>query len=224
MDTQSLILDVFSPLAGRRILDVGCGSGALAKLLVDHGAFPTGIDPSEAAIEQARRKVPTAQFLKASALDIPLPSASLDGAVFSNSLHHVPDPRGALREAGRVVRAGSRILIIEPLAHGSFFEVLRHVEDETAVRSAAQAALADAIAEREFLCERDIVFERAERFDSIEPFLARVVAVDRDRATAIAANRSRIEASFARHAELDIDGGLVLRQPLRAWVLTFAGS
>ena len=222
MDPLSLIVEVFDPVAGRHILDVGCGSGALTRALVDRGAVVTGVEPGDAAIALARRKVPEARFLQVSALAIPLPSDSVDGAVFLNSLHHVPDPRGALREAGRVVRMGSRLVVIEPLASGSFFDVLRHIEDETTIRGAAQTALAEAVTEGEFHCERDFVFDRAEVFETLESFLARVVAVDPDRQVAVDANRHRIEESFQRHAERDADGRHVLRQPLRAHVLTCA--
>ena len=50
MDTLSLVLDAFAPIAGRRLLDVGCGPGAMAAALAGHGARMTGIDPGEAAL------------------------------------------------------------------------------------------------------------------------------------------------------------------------------
>ncbi|MFC6050724.1 class I SAM-dependent methyltransferase, partial [Methylobacterium hispanicum] len=53
MDTLSLVLETFAPIEGRRILDIGCGSGVLARALAERGAAVTGIDPGQAAIRAA---------------------------------------------------------------------------------------------------------------------------------------------------------------------------
>src|SRR5881398_1102370 len=62
MDALSLIRDALAPLPGKRILDLGCGPGTLAKRLAEDGAAVTGIDPGEAALARARAAVPAAQF------------------------------------------------------------------------------------------------------------------------------------------------------------------
>ncbi|KAB1074627.1 class I SAM-dependent methyltransferase [Methylobacterium planeticum] len=219
MDTLSLILDTFEPLAGRRLLDIGCGSGTLAKALAARGATVTGIDPNPEAIAAAAAAVPAGRFEVAGANALPFPSASLDGAVFLNALHHVPDALAALWEAARVVRPGAAILVIEPLAEGSFFTALRPVEDETAVRHAAQAALAAAIASGQFACRRDLTFARRESFATLEHFLDRVLAVDPARADAVRRRRTEIGAIFSDVAERDAEGRFALTQPLRAQVL-----
>ena len=220
MSALSLILEAFDPVADRHIADLGCGAGALSKALVEHGARVTGIDPNAAALAAARNRVPSATFLTGSADAVPLPAGSVDGVVFLNSLHHVPDPGAALHEAARIARPGAPVVVVEPLARGSFFEVLRLVEDETAVRAEAQAALARAIEQRTFVCTRELVFERVETFDALEPFLARVVAVDPERAQSVEANRDAIARAFAQAGERDARGNHLLRQPLQLHVLT----
>ena len=219
MNALSLILDSLAPLAGRSILDIGCGAGTLAKALAGHGAIVTGVDPNPEALAAARAAVTGATFVIGSAEALPVPDASQDGAGMLNSLHHVPSPAVALREAARVLRPGCSLVVVEPVAAGSSFEVLRPVDDETAVRAAAQDAIAAAVTEGAFICVRDIGFERLERFADLEGLLARIVAVDPARASAIAARRPEIETIFARVAEREPDGRFVLRQPLHAHVL-----
>ncbi|WP_336490462.1 class I SAM-dependent methyltransferase [Methylobacterium nigriterrae] len=222
MDTLSLILDVFGPLGGRRLLDVGCGPGALARALAARGAEVTGIDPNPDAIAAAAASVPTGRFATAAAGALPFPDAGFDGAVFLNSLHHIPDPHAALREAARVVRPDHPIVVVEPLADGTFFSALRPVEDETAVRLEAQEAVRAAVGSGAFASRRDVTFARSETFESVDAFLARVVAVDPARADAIRLRRPEIEAAFEAAAERDAAGLFLLVQPLRAQVLVAA--
>ncbi len=219
MDALSLILEALEPLAGRHVVDIGCGAGHLAKTLVARGAVATGVDPNGDAVAAARRAVPGASFLEAFAEDLPLPDGGATGAVFLNSLHHASDPGAALREAGRVLRRGAPIIVVEPLARGTYFDVLRLVDDETAVRTAAQDALARAIGDGALGCVRDETFERVSRFTSLDDFLHRAAAVDPERAAAIDARRPAIAEVFERVAGKDGAGRFLLRQPLRFQVL-----
>ncbi len=222
MDTLSLILETFAPIDGRRILDVGCGPGVLAKALAGRGAVVTGIDPGEAAIRDAASRVPEARFERASAEALPFRDGSFDGAVFLNALHHVPEPGAALAEAARVVGPGRPVVVVEPLAAGSSFAALRPIEDETAIRAAAQEAIAAAVASGAFTCARDVTFERHETFADLAAFLARVTAVDPARRVAIEADPATIRAAFEA-AAARVEGGYELTQPLRANVLVPAG-
>lgn len=219
MDALTLIRDAFSPLSGKALLDIGCGSGSLTKSLTEAGATVTGIDPSEEALAKARGLVPAARFEVATGEALPFSDGSFDGAVLLNSLHHVPDPRRALAEAARVLKAGCRVVVVEPLASGTFFDALKPIEDETEIRAAAQAAIADALAEGRFACERDVVLDRRESFSDIEAFFARVTAVDPARAAAIRDRRAIVEAAFVGAAEAGPDGRFALVQPLRIHVL-----
>lgn len=219
MDALTLIRDSFAPLAGKRILDIGCGPGTLARRLVDAGARVTGIDPGAAVLARARDTVPEARFEAASGEALPFPAASFDGAVMLNSLHHVPDPAAALAEAARVLVPRGRLVVVEPLAEGSFFDALRPIEDETAVRASAQDAIAAARARGAYTCLRDVTVAREERFDSLDAFLARVSAVDPAREATIREQRPVVEAAFLAAAAREADGRFGLVQPLRIQVL-----
>lgn len=219
MDALTLIRETFAPLPGKRILDIGCGTGTLAKRLNQDGAVVTGIDPGAAALEQARAAVPEARFEAATGEALPFPDGSFDGAVMLNALHHVPDPAAALVEAARVLGPGECLVVVEPLASGSFFEALQPIEDETAVRAAAQEAIAAALARGTLACRRDVTVERRESFADLDAFLKRVCAVDPARAATVEARRPVVEAAFAAAADREADGRYGLVQPLRIHVL-----
>lgn len=220
-DAMSVIEGAFAPLSGRRLLDVGCGAGALVRSLSARGASVAGIDPNPEALAIAREAVPEGTFYVARAEALPFADASFDGAVFLNSLHHVPKPvmHRALREAARVVGPAGPIVVVEPLAEGSFFLSLRPVEDETEVRNAAQETLRRALEGGAFEQLRRVDYLRRERFEDLEQFLSHVVAVDPAREATVAGRRPEVEAAFGRHAQAAAEGGMVLEQPMRAHIL-----
>lgn len=220
-DAMSIIAATFVPLAGSRILDIGCGKGALARSLSDRGARVVGVDPNLEALEAARKSVPTGAFCRADAEEMPFANQSFDGAIFLNSLHHVPKPamRRALREADRVVKATVPIVIIEPLAEGPLFSVLRLVEDETDVRAAAQGAIEEALASGSFEKLDRVDYLRREYFAGLDEFLTHALSVEPERAIVVEERRSEIEAAFRHHARVAADGRASLEQPMRAHVL-----
>src|SRR5829696_3290505 len=135
----------------------------------------TGVDPSEDAIAQAAANAPAASFRVAWAEDLPFEDHSFDGAVFLNSLHHIPGMRDALSEAARVVGASGSVVVVEPLPSGSFFAAFLPVEDERAVRSEAQRMIDLAVvAEGVFRLVRTVEYDRRETFADLDQFLERV--------------------------------------------------
>jgi SAM-dependent methyltransferase len=220
-DAMSVIEAALVPLAGKHVLDIGCGGGVLARSLSDRGARVAGVDPNGGALALARQAVPGGTFYQGGAEAMPFADSSFDGAIFLNSLHHVSKlaMHQALREAARVTKPAGPIVVIEPLAAGSFFSVLRTVEDETAVRAAAQEAIAEAIesGSLEQLDRGDYL--RREHFADLNEFLVRVVAAEPARATAVEERRPEIEAAFRRYGRIAADGRMALDQPMRAHVL-----
>lgn len=136
--------------AGSRVLDVGCGDGKFTRVLATLFAKVDGIDVNAAKIEQAQANLAgtgsAIAFRAGSAENLPYPDRSFDVVVFSNSLHHIPDMRGALRQAARVLVSGGLLYVMEPVPAGSYFEAMKLLEDETAVRTAAYRAIGEALA------------------------------------------------------------------------------
>ena len=98
--------------AGRRWLDVGCGTGALCAAIVDHCAPSSvaGVEPSEGFLRTAREHLAGRALLhRGSATGIPLDAASVDVVVSGLVLNFVPDQRAALAEMARVTGSGGTI-------------------------------------------------------------------------------------------------------------------
>jgi SAM-dependent methyltransferase len=202
----------------RDILDVGCGEGLLVRRLASAGARVVGLDPSAVALERARRAEPSGpstRFVEGTAEALPFPEMSFDVVVFFNSLHHVPleSMDASLAEAARVLRPNGVLYVQEPLAEGSFFELLLLVEDETRVRGAAQEALGRAL-ERDFveLDRRDVLL--SVRHDDFEAFRDRMLTVEPARAAAFGEHQAALHASFARLGR-EAEGGHQFEQPFR---------
>jgi SAM-dependent methyltransferase len=107
-----LFLSWLSIPAGRRWLDVGCGTGALCAAIVDHcsPSSVTGVEPSEGFLTAARRHLAGRAVLhRGSATGIPLDDASVDVVVSGLVLNFVSDQGAALAEMARVTRSGGTI-------------------------------------------------------------------------------------------------------------------
>src|SRR6516165_10823298 len=106
------MLALAADVAGRRILDAGCGSGPLFAALRGLGAIVTGFDKSAGMVELARRRLGDGADLLVAELGSPLPfpDDTFDDVTASLVLHYLEDWGPALAELRRVLKPGGRLI------------------------------------------------------------------------------------------------------------------
>lgn len=103
------LLELLAPVTGERILDLGCGTGALAAAIAERGTEVLGIDSSPEMVEQARRRYRELRFEVADGRDFSFPWQF--DAVFSNAaLHWMSPPERVVESVWRALRPGGRLV------------------------------------------------------------------------------------------------------------------
>jgi len=104
-------------VAGKDVLDAGCGTGIFSVIFAKNGAGSvTGIDISEGSLETAkslkdRFDLETVRFQREDMLDLPFADESFDIVWAWGTVHHTTDPFGAIEELIRVLKRGGSLLL-----------------------------------------------------------------------------------------------------------------
>jgi SAM-dependent methyltransferase len=153
-------VEAVNPTAGQRVLDVGCGPGALTRLLVGRlgAAGVVAVDPSEAFVEAARARLPDGlDVRRASAGELPFADDTFDAAVAQLVVQFMPDPVAGLREMARVTKPGGVVAAcvwdnaggagpLSPLWRAAQ-ELVSAVRDESGVAGAREGDLVELASE-----------------------------------------------------------------------------
>ena len=106
----------FTKAAGMKVLEIGCGLGTDGAQFAKAGAYYTGVDLTEAAVELARKRFELfnlpGKFKTADAENLEFADASFDLVYSHGVLHHTPDTDRAVKEIHRVLRPGGRAVIM----------------------------------------------------------------------------------------------------------------
>lgn len=215
--SKEVIEELLLPVDGAVVVDVGCGDGALARMLTRRGAHVTGIEVSPRALSRAMtaEAVNDERYMQGLAEDLPMKNRSTDIVVFFNSLHHV-DASGlpkALKEAARVLKHGGRLYVSEPLAEGPYFELMKPAHDETQVRARAQDILRQA-PEFGLLLEKTLTHVDAISFPDFRAFHDRITAINPNTRGRFLENEDEIRTLFDRLGHKG-DHGWTFEQPTR---------
>lgn len=222
-DTADFLLHRLRKCNARRVLDIGCGDGGICATLARQGFQMTGIDPSPAALAAAGARGLTADFILGRAEALPPGLGPFDAALFVNALHHVaPEAmQDALRAALSCLAPEGVLIVVEPLPTGSFFRVLRPIEDETEARKAATRAVEALLAAHLAIVCDVSRWTRESRFGGFGDFIARLEQVDPARGEAIRRKTAAVSRDWRDNIQMQ-EGMAVLHQPMICWTLARA--
>ncbi|MFN9457349.1 MAG: metalloregulator ArsR/SmtB family transcription factor [Acidobacteriota bacterium] len=115
-----MLLKLLPPMG---IADLGAGEGTLSLLLAQRAERVIAVDNSEKMVaygREAARKAGVAniEYRVGDLEELPLADASVDLALFSQSLHHALHPPDAIREAARILKPGGRVAVLDLRRHG----------------------------------------------------------------------------------------------------------
>jgi 2-polyprenyl-3-methyl-5-hydroxy-6-metoxy-1,4-benzoquinol methylase len=112
------VLDALDAQFGEQILEIGCGSGAYTRKLVERGAEVTATEVAPGPLAQARRNLgplaAEADLRIEDAQHLSLPDARFDKVLLSEVIEHVPEPDRTIAEAARVLRPGGLLVVSTP--------------------------------------------------------------------------------------------------------------
>ena len=149
------LADFASVVSGQRVLDVGCGPGALTAELVrriGYGAV-SAVDPSESFVAAARARHPGVDVRVAAAEELPYADASFDAAVAQLVVHFMRDPVRGVGEMARVTRRDGLVAACvwdfggERAPLSAFWQAARELDSDVADESALAGARAGHLAE-----------------------------------------------------------------------------
>ncbi len=114
-DRLSWTLNTFLPPADPgKVLEIGCGDGAMLQLLKDRKVDAVGVDASATGIDRCAAAGLRAQCLDVSTEGLPFPDDSFDLIISLETFEHLMNPYYALQEVHRTLRSGGRFLCSVP--------------------------------------------------------------------------------------------------------------
>ena len=225
IDDELNLLAALVPLAGQRIVELGCGNAHLARTLL--ARYPdsrvTGLEVDQ---RQHAKNLASPQagleFVAAGAQAIPFPDASFDLALMLKSLHHVPlaSMAQALGEAGRVLRTGGHLYVSEPVYGGPFNDIIRLFNDERVTRAAAQAALDEALRTPLWEQAAEHRFDMPVQFRDFDDFERRLMRPTFADHRIDEAKRATVRSAFESHCAAD---GAHFKRPMHVRLLRRVG-
>lgn len=204
-----------------RALDIGCGEGKFTRGIAAFIPDVAGVDVKEKSIAKAKALAQSERvnvdFRVESGEKLPWADGHFDVVMFSNSLHHMPDPAKAIAEAARVLRRGGLLYVMEPVAAGHYHEATKFVNDETIVRRAAWKAL-NAVIGAGFERVAENLYRTRRVFDSFDAW--KELQMDRDprRAAKFEADPEGVKTRFVTLADKE-NGTLGFDQVFRVDLL-----
>ena len=155
---------------GGRVLDVGCGTGVLTRMLAARPEIDEviGVDPATSLLERARALAgdDPVTFLEGDARSLPVEDESFDVVVFDSTLSHVPGVEQALAETFRVLRTPGWLAVFD----GDYATTTVAVADHDPLQECVNAMMASSVNDRYVMRRLPSLARQAgfelDRFDS----------------------------------------------------------
>jgi ubiquinone/menaquinone biosynthesis C-methylase UbiE len=146
---REAFLDALDVGPGARVLDVGCGTGVLTRMLARRPgvAAVVGVDLAPSLLHRARElaaDLPNASFEEGDARALPFPDASFDAVVFDSALSHIPGPEAALSEARRLLCPGGRAGVFD----GDYATTTVALGEDDPLQACVRAMMANSVNDR----------------------------------------------------------------------------
>ncbi len=124
---SEVVVAMSEPLTGKRVIDLGCGTGNAALLAAERGAVVTGVDPAERLVEVARERAAErglqVEFLAGNAAAIPVDDGTADVLLSIFAVIFAPDADAAIAELTRVTAPDGLIRLTSWVPGGSMLTV-----------------------------------------------------------------------------------------------------
>ena len=220
--TELEIIAETLPLAGARVLELGCGSAWMTRRVAKD--FPitrlvaTEVDRVQHEKNLRITDLPEVEFRYGGAEAIDAPDNSTDLVLMLKSLHHVPTHLmdQSLKEIRRVLVPGGLAYISEPVYAGAFNEILKLFNDEKAAREAAFGAVRRAVEAGLFELAAEMFFESPALYEDWTEFEDRILKATHTNHRIDDALHARIRQAFEAHLGPD---GARFRTPCRVDLL-----
>lgn len=145
---QTFLADVAFP-PGAEVLEVGCGTGVLTRVLA--GLPPVdrvvGVDIAESLLDRARERAPDIEFAHADARSLPFDDERFDVVVFDSTFSHVPGPEKAVAEAFRVLRPDGLLAAFD----GDYATATVALAEHDPLQTCVDAVMANSVTDRRIM-------------------------------------------------------------------------
>lgn len=225
VEDEFRLLDALAGLAGRDLLDIGCGAAQMTARIATEGrarrVVGAEVDEAQLARNQAREWPHGVAFVRAGAQALPFAPASFDGVTLFKSLHHIPVAAMDAAFAGmhRVIRDGGWVFISEPVYDGPFNDVMKLFHDEGVVRAEAIEATRRAVDSGRFRLARRVDFFSRIAFRDFEDFRHRMMMPTHSELSISPELEARVRSAYERHQS---PGGANFIRPMRVDLLVKA--